>query len=102
MQVAKQETRNVWYRFVQWLSAVLEGKKQKSTIAPLDGVRAIACLSVVAYHLTLITTNDLRLWHPDRVPALFASVMFTGDTGVNLFFILSGFLLFMPRSEERR
>jgi peptidoglycan/LPS O-acetylase OafA/YrhL len=71
-------------------------KKQKGTIASLDGIRAIACLIVVAFHLMLIMTQDIRIWSPARMPRVVASLAYVGDTGVNLFFILSGFLLFLP------
>jgi peptidoglycan/LPS O-acetylase OafA/YrhL len=71
-------------------------KKQKGTIASLDGIRAIACLIVVAFHLMLIMTQDIRIWSPARMPRVVTSLAYVGDTGVNLFFILSGFLLFLP------
>ena len=100
MQVTKQEAQNVWARFIQWLSVLLEGKQQKSTIASLDGVRAIACLSVVTYHLTLVTTQDIHLWYPHNVSRWFATLAYAGDTGVTLFFVLSGFLLFMPYAKS--
>lgn len=75
---------------------MLEGKSQKSNIAALDGVRGLACLIVVAYHITLVTTQDLPLWNPSKMPSIVSALAFSGDTGVNLFFILSGFLLFLP------
>lgn len=86
----------VLLRIQRWLDVQFDGKKQKSTIAPLDGVRAIACLSVITFHISLVTTNDLPLWNPAKMPPLVSAIAFTGDTGVTLFFLLSGFLLFLP------
>ena len=70
-------------------------KTQKNTIAVLDGVRGIACLSVLTFHLNLIAFSDLHLWSFSLGP-LISAVIMTGSAGVTLFFILSGFLLFLP------
>lgn len=83
-------------QFAQWIESVLEGKGIKGNINALDGVRAIACLSVVMLHINLITTRDIQLWTPQSIPAILSAIAFAGDTGVTLFFILSGFLLFLP------
>lgn len=79
-----------------WVIFTLEGEKIKGNIDVLDGVRAIACLGVVTLHISLITTNDIPLWNPLSMPSIISSIAFAGDTGVTLFFILSGFLLFIP------
>src|SRR5260370_28916676 len=47
-------------------------------------------------HLSLITTQDIQLWSRKTFPPLVTAVAFAGDTGVTLFFVLSGFLLFLP------
>jgi peptidoglycan/LPS O-acetylase OafA/YrhL len=75
----------------------LNGGKQQKTIKALDGVRAIACLSVMSFHLNLFSFYG-HVWSPylDTIGALFSSVTLLGETGVMLFFILSGFLLFLP------
>src|SRR5205807_1558997 len=82
---------------------VLEGSQQKKQIPVLDGVRAIACLSVLVYHMSL-KSGQSGIWSPiytiHDVPGIFAffvaSFAYYGESGVILFFLLSSFLLFLP------
>lgn len=78
---------------VRWLTQELEENKPRGTIAVLDGVRAVAIILVIVYHVNRMTGD--RLW--DKFSHPFASALSTfGSAGVILFFVLSGFLLFMP------
>jgi peptidoglycan/LPS O-acetylase OafA/YrhL len=78
-----------------WISLQLDDKKaQGTTIGALDGVRAIACLTIVSYHITLMTHNN-HVWSTSGIP-LTSAVLLAGAAGVTLFFVLSGFLLFLP------
>ncbi len=65
---------------------------ERRAIVALDGVRAIAALLVVTLHLNEATGVP---WDINQHPFLTALSDF-GRTGVDLFFILSGFLLFLP------
>ena len=79
----------------QWLASMLGDDTQgrKSTISVLDGVRALAFLSVLTYHINRVTGDNL--WNVPANP-LASSLSTFGASGVVLFFVLSGFLLFMP------
>lgn len=61
-------------------------------LARLESLRAVAALAVLESHVWG--------WHNAYGPATFASfpakVLISGDFGVNLFFTLTGFLLFTP------
>src|SRR3989440_2382223 len=91
----------LWLQFIfqrigQWLANLFEEGKQdtkKNSIAVLDGVRACAILFVMVFHINRITGDNL--WSSSENP-LASSVSTAGGTGVTLFFVLSGFLLFMP------
>ncbi len=58
-----------------------------SYIKPLDGVRAIAALMVLVFHCFQITT------YHSTTGILLQKIGFLGQTGVSLFFVLSGFLI---------
>jgi peptidoglycan/LPS O-acetylase OafA/YrhL len=60
-------------------------------IRSLDGLRAVAALLVVSYHAIVFSNADLSIAGIDLYPA-----WNYGRTGVQLFFVLSGFLLFLP------
>jgi len=60
-------------------------------IKPLDGLRAVAALSVLFYHTAGTISQHMVLFGHDITFAWYYT-----QTGVHLFFVLSGFLLFMP------
>ena len=77
-----------WSAWRRWLRPLSNGPQE---IAALDGLRALAALSVLIYHAmatagarTVIAGHDLT-W-----------TYFYTESGVDLFFTLSGFLLFLP------
>jgi peptidoglycan/LPS O-acetylase OafA/YrhL len=67
-------------------------EKNQHAIAALDGVRAVAALLVVSLHISEIGGVP---WDVNQNPIATACAFF-GRTGVVLFFVLSGFLLFLP------
>jgi len=103
LHVLLQEVQRLYYKIHDalipvrwWLADRSKNTQQKTNIAVLDGVRAIACLVVMSYHISLIG-NDTHLWDPfSPSHPLFGAVVYAGAMGVTLFFVLSGFLLFMP------
>ncbi len=79
-------------------------KSQSSKQIPvLDGLRAIACLGVLAFHLNYIAGQS-NMWGPvhdihtlsGMLTYVVASLAYCGQSGIYLFFLLSGFLLFLP------
>src|SRR5215475_53636 len=86
----RQKTNNV----LHWIQSIfrVQGKGNNSTIVALDGVRAIAAMMVVTLHLNEFAGLP---WNIDHDP-LATSLAVFGRTGVDLFFVLSGFLLFLP------
>jgi len=64
-------------------------------IPVLDGLRGLAVLWVVAFHFVVLREGDAWVGALHAAPALDALVR-NGYLGVDLFFLLSGFLLALP------
>src|SRR4051794_36730609 len=64
----------------------------KAVIAPLTGVRFVAAVWVVVFHVYLYNGAGLAAEHP-LVDAVLGPIASQGDLGVDLFFLLSGFVL---------
>jgi len=98
-----------WYVFIhirmknysEKVTSSLEVGKPKNHLLVLDGVRAIACLAVLSYHANFLARN-YGIWNPlksnvwNPLKDSNAALIYFGESGVILFFLLSGFLLFLP------
>ena len=84
------------YDFSQSVTSSLEVSKSKNHIPVLDGIRAIAILAVLTFHINNLSDNNY-IWRPYHVlGGVLPSILYFGESGVILFFLLSGFLLFLP------
>lgn len=62
----------------------------------IDALRGVAALAVVLFHFT---TRFSELYHPNTAPLVSVA---HGHYGVNLFFIISGFVIFMTLEKTKR
>src|SRR5438477_12898753 len=79
----------------EWIRGLLDGREQngkRNSIVVLDGVRGVAVLMVIVFHINRVTGDNL--WDP-KINPLASSISTAGGTGDTLFFVLSGFLLFI-------
>lgn len=89
----KEYASSFWRNVHSWFAQQLDDQKTRGTIAALDGVRALAFLLVFELHI-----NHAGVWGDGNNP--FISAFYSvGRTGVTLFFVLSGFLLFLPYTQ---
>ncbi len=87
----------------QSMTHSLKDSASKNQLPVLDGVRAIACLGVLLFHVNFIAGGK-GIWnsvnHIHDLPGILVyianTISYAGNSGVILFFLLSGFLLFLP------
>jgi peptidoglycan/LPS O-acetylase OafA/YrhL len=70
--------------------------QQRSRLLEIDALRGLAAIAVVLFHLT---QRFVELFAPAQPPSLLVT---HGYYGVNLFFIISGFVIFMTLDRTRR
>lgn len=72
----------------------------ESWVPEIDGLRFIAILSVLLFHIAGEVTE--RGPHPVSAPAYLGPLIGNGDRGVALFFVISGFVLARPFFQQHR
>ncbi len=87
---AQQERRRTWTKS-RWKQILLPLENGPQEIRSLDGLRAVAALMVVVFHFLLW----IKAYNTPVSQAINSSWYFLAN-GVWLFFVLSGFLLFLP------
>ena len=70
--------------------ATANAAAQRQRIPGLDGLRAVAILAVIACHVNVVFDAHFP---PGRINHLISVISSAGWTGVDLFFVLSGFLI---------
>lgn len=65
---------------------------ERDHLPTLDGLRGVAILAVVAFHVAVVVSHGAP-WAYRDAPPVYAWPLFAGSLGVDLFFVLSGFLV---------
>ncbi len=97
------DLRKLKHTLQQYQDAItlkLEDGKGKKAIYVLDGVRGCACLAIISFHMNLLARFH-GIWNPalSGFGAFVSAALLFGESGVVLFFVLSGFLLFLPYAQ---
>lgn len=77
-----------------WMSLF---QRKPSALAPLDGLRFIAVLWVYVVHVGDYSFQFHTCLRPTN---MFWSIITSGDSGVDIFFVLSGFLIYFVLKRE--
>ncbi|HZT86355.1 MAG TPA: acyltransferase [Stellaceae bacterium] len=79
------------------------GHDARPQLAAVDGLRGVAIGLVVSYHVlaSVLTPQTLSV-SLLGLPFTLSPLLTNGWTGVNLFFVLSGFVLFLPYAQGSR
>jgi peptidoglycan/LPS O-acetylase OafA/YrhL len=80
--------------FINWLAHKASRDTTSGQFIPeIDGLRFIAIIAVILFHLSGYVTNKLgRIGEHD----LLVTILSTGHIGVQLFFVVSGFVIALP------
>jgi len=70
---------------------------QQTRLLALDGLRGIAAMLVVFYHLYGNLQNSVQSWMPDLLAAAFLH----GYLGVHIFFVISGYVIGVSVGDRR-
>ena len=66
-------------------------------IPEIDGIRFVAILLVVLYHINLnFQARDTGIYKDQQIKEFLEKYLFNGHLGVEIFFVLSGFILSLP------
>ena len=62
----------------------------------IDGLRFVAIMSVVAFHVLAFLRDQDPMFRAPHAPGTLERIAATGYFGVELFFVISGFILALP------